>query len=169
MPGRCRLFADSPPSTMMSINSAFWSLRNAFVALQMALSIVLLTLGLLFARSFIHLAGADPGFNIRGTVIVRVRQPPGQRQGEAGWVWRDRIAEIMKQVPGVTGVTSVGTLPLMDELQFSGLVAAVAIRCLKRAKPTNSVGASNSATFSAFQSCTVGISRSPIAPAALYR
>jgi len=99
-----------------------WNLRNAFVALQMALSIVLLTLGLLFARSFIHLAGADPGFNIRGTVIVRVRQPPGQRQGEAGWGWRDRIAEIMKQVPGVTGVTSVGTLPLMGELQFSGLV-----------------------------------------------
>jgi predicted permease len=99
-----------------------WNLRNGFVALQLALSVVLLSLGLLFARSFVHLAKADPGFNIIATVIVRVRQPPGQGQGEAGWAWRDRIAEIVKHVPGVTGVTSVGTLPLMGELQFAGLV-----------------------------------------------
>ena len=94
-----------------------WNLRNGFVALQLAFSIVLLSLGLLFARSFVHLVQADPGFNIRDTVIVVVRKPPAQGQGEAGWAWRDRIAEIIKQVPGVTGVTSVGTLPLMGELQ----------------------------------------------------
>lgn len=99
-----------------------WNLRNGFVVLQLALSIVLLSLGLLFARSFIHLANADPGFNIRNTVIVSVRQPPGQGQGEAGWAWRDRIAEIIKQAPGVTGVTSVGTLPLMGELQSQDFV-----------------------------------------------
>jgi hypothetical protein len=99
-----------------------WNLRNGFVALQLALSIVLLSLGLLFARSFMHLAKADPGFNIRDTVIVAVRQPPGQGHGEAGWAWRDRIVEIIKQVPGVTGVTSVGTLPLMGELQSQDAV-----------------------------------------------
>lgn len=101
-----------------------WNLRSGFVALQLALSVVLLSLGLLFARSFAHLANADPGFNIRDTVIVRVHQPPGRAQGEAGWSWRDRIVDIIKQVPGVTGVTSVGTLPLMGELQFAGLVRA---------------------------------------------
>lgn len=99
-----------------------WNLRNGFIALQLALSVVLLSLAMLFARSFVHLADADPGFNVRGTVIVRVRQPPGQRQGAAGWAWRDRIANMIKRVPGVTGVTSVGTLPLMGELQFAGLV-----------------------------------------------
>ena len=99
-----------------------WNLRNGFVALQLALSIVLLSLGLLFARSFIHLAKADPGFNIRDTLIVAVRQPPGQGHGEAGWAWRDRIVEIIKEVPGVTGVTSVGTLPLMGELQSQDAV-----------------------------------------------
>lgn len=93
-----------------------WNLRNGFVVLQLALSIVLSSLGLLFARSFVHLATGDPGFNIRDTVIVAVHQPPGRDHGEAGWVWRDHIAEIIKQVPGVTGVTSVGTLPLMGEL-----------------------------------------------------
>ena len=99
-----------------------WNLRSGFVALQLALSVVLLSLGLLFARSFVHLANSDPGFKIRDTVIVRVHQPPGHAQGEAGWSWRDRIVDIIKQVPGVTGVTSVGTLPLMGELQFAGLV-----------------------------------------------
>jgi predicted permease len=94
-----------------------WNLRNGFVALQLTFSVVLLSLGLLFARSFIHLANADPGFNIRNTVIVRVHQPPGQGQGEAGWAWRDRVAQMINRVPGVTGVTSIGTLPLMGELQ----------------------------------------------------
>ena len=86
-----------------------WNLRNGFVALQLALSVVLLSVGLLFVRSFLHLANTNPGFNITDNVIVQAYQPPGQGLGEeAGWAWSDRIAEIIKQVPGVTGVTSVG-------------------------------------------------------------
>lgn len=99
-----------------------WNLRSGFVALQLALSVVLLSLGLLFTRSFLHLANTNPGFNITDTVIVRAYQPPGLGQGEAGWPWRDHIAEIIKQVPGVTGVTSIGTLPLMGELQSQDFV-----------------------------------------------
>jgi putative ABC transport system permease protein len=99
-----------------------WSLRNGFVAVQVALSVALLSLGLLFVRSFVHLASTNPGFHVAGTVIVRVRQPPGQSQGKAGWAWRDRIVEIIKQVPGTTGVTSIGTLPLMGELQSQDAV-----------------------------------------------
>jgi putative ABC transport system permease protein len=100
-----------------------WNLRNSFVALQLALSVVLLSLGLLFVRSFVRLANADPGFNISGTVIVRAHQPPGAAQGEAGWVWRDHVAELLTQVPGVTAVTSIGTLPLMGELQSQDSVS----------------------------------------------
>jgi putative ABC transport system permease protein len=94
-----------------------WNLRNCFVAVQLALSVVLLSLGLLFARSFAHLANTSPGFNVAGTVIARVRQPPAMGQGGAAWIWRDHIVEMIKQTPGVTGVTSIGTLPLMGELQ----------------------------------------------------
>lgn len=94
-----------------------WNLRNGFVALQLAMSVVLLSLGLLFARSFVHLLDTNPGFDIDGTVIVRVFQPPQQPKGEAGWLWRDRAVELIRQVPGVTGVTSISTLPLMGELQ----------------------------------------------------
>jgi predicted permease len=99
-----------------------WNLRNSFVALQLALSMVLLSLGVLFARSFIHLGNTNSGFNISGTVIARVFQPPEQPRGEAGWTWRDRIAQVVRQVPGVRGVTSIGTLPLMGELQAQDFV-----------------------------------------------
>jgi putative ABC transport system permease protein len=99
-----------------------WNLRNGFVALQLALSVVLLSVGLLFARSFLHLANTNAGFKITDIVIVRAHQPPGQGQGEGGWAWRDHIVEIIKQVPGVTGVTSIGTLPLMGELQSQDFV-----------------------------------------------
>lgn len=93
-----------------------WNLRNGFVALQLAFSVVLLSISLLFARSFVHLARANPGFNVSGSVIVRVHQPPGQGTGEVGWRWHDRVVELIRQVPGVTGVTAIATLPLMGEL-----------------------------------------------------
>jgi putative ABC transport system permease protein len=99
-----------------------WNLRNAFVAMQLAFSVVLLSLGMLFARSFLHLANSDPGFHIADMVIAQARQPPGSAQGEAGWVWRDHVAEMIQEVPGVTGVTSIGTLPLMGELPTQDFV-----------------------------------------------
>jgi predicted permease len=99
-----------------------WNLRNGFIALQLTLSVVLLSVALLFLRSFVHIANTSAGFKIADTVIVRVHQPPGQGQGKAGWDWRDQIAGTVSKVPGVTGVTSIGTLPLMGELQFAGLV-----------------------------------------------
>lgn len=100
-----------------------WNLRNSFVALQLAFSVVLLTCGLLFVRSFVHLADSDPGFDIDRTVIVRVFQPAGGSQTEArGWAFRDRIVDRIRQLSGVTGITSIGTLPLMGELPSQDFV-----------------------------------------------
>jgi len=99
-----------------------WNLRNGFLALQLAFSMVLLCLGALFARSFAHLAGSDPGFHITNMVIAQVHPPPGQGRGEAGWVWRDHVAEMIEQVPGINGITSIGTLPLMGELPLQDAV-----------------------------------------------
>jgi hypothetical protein len=38
------------------------------------------------------------------------------RQEEKGWSWRDGVVRRLKEVPGVIGVTSIGTLPFMGEL-----------------------------------------------------
>ncbi len=93
-----------------------WNLRNSFVALQVALSMVLLTLGGLFSRSFLQVARVDPGFDVAHTVIAQVYPLPGQHRGETGWSWRDAVVGRVKEVPGVVGVTSIGTLPFMGEL-----------------------------------------------------
>jgi predicted permease len=94
-----------------------WNLRNSFVAVQVALSMVLLMLGVLFSRSFLQVAHVDPGFDVSHTVIALVAPLPGQmRQGEKGWSWRDKVVRRVNEVPGVLGVTSIGTLPFMGEL-----------------------------------------------------
>ncbi len=91
-----------------------WSLRNSFVALQLALSMVLLTLGVLFLRSFLQVAGVDAGFDVSHTVIAIVYSR--EHRGASGWSWRDGLVRRVKEVPGVIGVTSIGTLPFMGEL-----------------------------------------------------
>jgi putative ABC transport system permease protein len=94
-----------------------WSLRNSFVAMQLALSTVLLTLGFLFLRSFLQVAEVNPGFDISHTVIAVVHSP--DHRGPNAWNWRDRLVGRVKEVPGVLGVTSIGTLPFMGELPRS--------------------------------------------------
>jgi putative ABC transport system permease protein len=91
-----------------------WSLRNGFLALQLALSVVLLTLGVLFLRSFLQVAQVNPGFDISHTVMATVYST--EHGGPGGWSWRDRVVQKLKEVPGVLGVTSIGTLPFMGEL-----------------------------------------------------
>ncbi len=94
-----------------------WNLRNSFLVLQVALAMVLLTLGTLFSRSFLRVAGLDPGFDVDHTVMTTVYPLPGEHlQGEKGWNWRDGIVRRLKEAPGVTGVTSIGMLPFMGEL-----------------------------------------------------
>jgi putative ABC transport system permease protein len=91
-----------------------WNLRNGFVAVQLALSMVLLMLGGLFLRGFLQVARVDPGFDVSHTVIAVVHSP--DHRGPKAWNWRDGLVRRVKEVPGVIGVTSIGTLPFMGEL-----------------------------------------------------
>lgn len=94
-----------------------WNLRNSFVTLQVVMSVVLLTLGALFGRAFVQLAGADPGFDISHTVMTTVWLPSGARLArDQRLIWRDSLVRRLKDMPGVVGVTSIGTLPFMGEL-----------------------------------------------------
>jgi putative ABC transport system permease protein len=90
-----------------------WNLRNSFIGMQVALSMVLLTLGVLFLRSFLQVARVNPGFDVSHSVVAMVVSP---NRGEPGWGWRDGLIRRIEEVPGVTGVTSIGTLPFMGEL-----------------------------------------------------
>ncbi len=91
-----------------------WNLRNIFVAMQLALSLVLLMLGSLFVRSFLRVSRVNPGFDAAHLAITQVYSI--EHQGPKGWSWRDGVVRRIKEVHGVAGVTSIGTLPLMGEL-----------------------------------------------------
>jgi putative ABC transport system permease protein len=94
-----------------------WNLRNGFVALQVVLSMVLLLVGALLFRTFRQVAGVDPGFDVGHTVMATVWLPPGPRLvGNDRVNWRDGVVRRVKEVDGVVGVTSIGTLPFMGEL-----------------------------------------------------
>lgn len=83
-----------------------WNPRNGFVLLQVVLSMVLLSLGALFTRAFVQLARSGPGFDAAHTIIAAVHGATG----------RDALVRRLEAVPGVLGVTSIGTLPFMGEL-----------------------------------------------------
>lgn len=94
-----------------------WNLRNGFVALQVVLSVVLLMLGALFWRTFRQLANVDPGFDVSHTIMATVWRPAGPRVAEPDrWSWYDGVVRRIQEVPGVSGVTAIATLPFMGEL-----------------------------------------------------
>jgi putative ABC transport system permease protein len=93
-----------------------WSLRNTFLAVQLALSAALLILGAVFLRGFLEVSTVDPGFDVAQTAIAVVHSQSPDHRGENGWKWRDGAVRAVKDIPGVVAVTSIGTLPFMGEL-----------------------------------------------------
>ncbi len=96
-----------------------WDLRNAFVTLQVALSIVLLMLGGLFTRSLLHLLETGPGFDVAHTLIATAHPLPGRHAGDRSWDFRQQVLHRVEGVPGVLAVTSAGVLPLMGEMPYA--------------------------------------------------
>jgi putative ABC transport system permease protein len=91
-----------------------WNLRNLFVAMQLTLSLVLLTLGGLFVRSFVRVSTLNPGFDAPHLAMAVVHS--AKHRGPNALAWRDGVVRRIEAVPSVVGVTSIGTLPLMDDL-----------------------------------------------------
>jgi len=105
-----------------------WSLRSAFVALQMVLAVTLLMVGALFTRSFLHVALEDPGFDAGHILMAGVQPGPegtpgGGPEGTAKnapadgmATYRERLLRKMEAVPGVIGASSMAVRPLAGEL-----------------------------------------------------
>jgi putative ABC transport system permease protein len=86
-------------------------IRNAVVTAEVALSFVLLIGCGLMLRSFIALQHVDPGYDPKGLLTFFAQSArPGGPDVQAGIV--RQLAERLRTVPGVTGVTAANPLPL---------------------------------------------------------
>jgi putative ABC transport system permease protein len=100
------------------------TLRRGLVALQIAVTLVLLFGGLLFLRSLRNLSTQDTGVNQRGLVIATLffseRAYPIERRGP---VYRD-MGERMRSLPGTISVAEAYTTPLGGSMWDSDIELA---------------------------------------------
>ncbi len=114
----CAALLVCAPACALKPRTGRWPVRSGLVGLQVVLAMALLTLGALFARSFLHVARLDVGFDAAHTMIAAVHPPARAEHGRA---WRQRLEDAMRMVPGVEAVTSTDLLPLMGEVSDAPL------------------------------------------------
>jgi predicted permease len=99
-----------------------FSLRNALVVAQVALSLVVLVCAGLFVQSFRHAKSIDPGFATRDAFIVSVNPGLFGYEKEQGRDFYRRLAERVRSTPGVEAAGFVNWMPLGDSSNSWGPV-----------------------------------------------
>jgi putative ABC transport system permease protein len=89
-------------------------LRSGVVALEVALSFVLLIGCGLMLRSFVALQRTDPGFD--PTNVLAFYLTPRAQQDDARGAFVRMLQQRLRALPGVTGVTAVSPLPLDGQI-----------------------------------------------------
>jgi putative ABC transport system permease protein len=87
-------------------------LRNVYVAGQVALSLVLLTVASLCWRSQARIAEIDLGFDIEHGVVTRFSTEPTRESAEARQAFVDQVVERITSLPGVQSAAVTGLVPL---------------------------------------------------------
>ncbi|HEX6534541.1 MAG TPA: ABC transporter permease [Gemmatimonadaceae bacterium] len=96
--------------------------RSAFVVVQIALSVMLVTGAGLLATSLARLERVDAGIAPRGAITARVRLPDAKYEENARVLdFYGRLVERLRAVPGVTSVGAVLVLPLSGSNAVVGL------------------------------------------------
>jgi putative ABC transport system permease protein len=86
--------------------------RSLLVVTEMALSALLLVGASLVVRSIMKLQSVDPGFDSKNLYAIDVRFPRGAyKTDEARTPFMDALAARARQLPGVSSVTAVSTMP----------------------------------------------------------
>jgi putative ABC transport system permease protein len=86
-------------------------LRQAFIVLQTAIAVVLLTGSGLLIKSFANLRRIDPGFNAESTLTLRITLPRERYEGGDVAPFFRRLAEQVALAPGVTGTAVTSQFP----------------------------------------------------------
>jgi predicted permease len=95
-----------------SVGKGHQRLRNSFVIVQVALSLVLLIGAGLLVRSYRHIQNAYPGFNSRNVLSFRLSLPSSRYKGPAVTNFYKQLAERIKAMPGVETAGTSYSLPM---------------------------------------------------------
>ena len=100
-----------------------FNLRSAVIALQMALSTMLLIPCGLFVRSALYAVNPDPGFDTAGVLLLPISaRQAGIRVQKPDGFDRD-LAERVRQIPGVVAATVLDPVPLWFGGRFAQYTA----------------------------------------------
>jgi putative ABC transport system permease protein len=92
-------------------------LRNALVATESAIAMILLAGAGLLIASFVKLRAVDPGFVLDGIVTARIAHAPaGYDSAAAVDEFERRVLERLRATPGITSVGATSSLPLVRGL-----------------------------------------------------
>ena len=86
-------------------------LQRAFVALEIALAVILLTGGGLLVRSFLKLQTVDPGFDTGQMLTMRLTLPPAKYPGSASGIFFAELVDRLEQLPGVRQAAAASQFP----------------------------------------------------------
>lgn len=88
-------------------------LRQSFVVAQVAMSVLLVVTGLLFARSLFNAGSIDPGFDVADVDVVEIDFRLAGYNRDTGGLVQNQILARVQQLAGVRSAAFVAQLPLM--------------------------------------------------------
>jgi predicted permease len=87
-------------------------LRRVLVAAQVAVSVIVLTTGLLFLRNLVHSSALSPGFDVRHTIFADVNLPPnGYSDAKRKAAYIDRVVDSLAALPGIDSAAAARVVP----------------------------------------------------------
>jgi putative ABC transport system permease protein len=104
--------------------------RSAFVVVQVALALVLLTGAGLLVRSFARLIDVEPGFDAARTITMRINLPGARYRGQG--LMQQFFDRFFTSVDGIPGVESAGAISF---LPLDGLGSATSYGVVGAPKP----------------------------------
>jgi putative ABC transport system permease protein len=86
--------------------------RGLLVALQVALSFVLIAAGVSFGRTVSRLHNVDTGYRPQGVLVFNVSPSPSQTSAEAALLFYDQVVQSIRELPGVTAAGAAVGVPM---------------------------------------------------------
>jgi predicted permease len=94
-------------------------LRRALVAVEVAISVVVLTMGFLFLRNLMHASALSPGFDVVHTIRANVNLPPsGYTTNVQKYAYFDRVVSSLAALPGVESAAAARVMPFNGGTHF---------------------------------------------------